>query len=375
MKRRLAALFLIFIVLIQGALVFNCHAEEYDAIAINDVAEMDFDCKSAVLMDAKTGEIIYEKNKDESLPPASVTKVMTLLLVSEAIADGRIKMEDMVTTSAHAASMGGSQVYLKEGEQMSVEDMLKSVIISSANDAALALAEHIAGSEASFVSMMNTNGLDDTTESHNASAHDIAIMSRALIEHDFILKYSSTWMDTIRGGEFGLTNTNRLVRFYRGCTGLKTGSTAKAGFCISVTAEREGLSLICVVMGAPNRDVRNSIAQNLLDYGFANYTTYTYGAGEIQNIKVTGGVDPTVDANHDEFAITLKKADAKFIEPKISMPDSVAAPVKSGDKIGEVEFYLNSQKIGSVDVTAKSTVDRIGVMELFSRIMKNCFCL
>ncbi len=390
-RKKLAALFLIFILIIQQSLIF-CYAEEAtggDYVLTGDT-EMDFDCESAVLIDAKTGAVIYEKNKDEALHPASVTKIMTLLLVSEAIADGRIKMDDTVTASAHAASMGGSQIFLKEGEQMSVEDMLKSVIISSANDAAVALAEHVSGSEAAFVAEMNkraaelgmkntnfenTNGLDDTTENHKTSAYDIALMSQALIEHEFILQYSSTWMDTIRNGEFGLTNTNRLVRFYRGCTGLKTGSTAKAGFCVSVTAERDGVSLICVVMGAPNRDTRNNIAASLLDYGFSNYATYTYDAGEFQNIKVAGGKESTVGARHDGFSMTVKKTDLKYIDPRISLPDTVDAPISAGDKIGEVEFYLNNQKIGSVDILSDNTVERITVGDLFGRILKRSFCV
>ena len=208
---------------------------------------------------------------------------MTLLLVMEAIDSGALSYSDTITASAHASSMGGSQIFLKEGEQMTVEDMLKSVVIASANDAAVALAEHIAGSESAFVARMNaraaelgmknthfenTNGLDDTAENHVTSARDIAIMSRELISHKDILKFSSTWMDTVRNGEFGLTNTNRLVRYYNGCTGLKTGSTAKAKFCISATAERNGLHLIAVVMGSPTRDERNALAAKLLDFGF-----------------------------------------------------------------------------------------------------------
>ena len=391
-RKKLAVFFLIFIILIQQALIFNSHAAESmgEYTLTGENIDMDFDCKSAVLIDAKTGSVIYEKNKDEALPPASVTKIMTLLLVAEAIDDGRLKMDDLVTASAHAASMGGSQIYLKEGEQMTVEDMLKSVIISSANDAAVALAEHIAGSEAAFVTLMNkraaelgmtntnfenTNGLDDTTQNHKTSAYDIALMSQALISHSFILKYSSIWMDTIRGGEFGLTNTNRLVRFYRGCTGLKTGSTDKAGFCVSVTAERDGVSLICVVMGAPNRDTRNNIATQLLDYGFANYGTYTYNAGEFQNINVAGGKESHLNARHDTFSMTVKKTDMKYIEPRISLPDTILAPVKAGDKIGEIEFFINNQKIGGVDIISRNNVDKITTSDLFIRILKNGFCM
>ncbi len=242
--------------------------------------------KSAVLMEATTGEIIYSKEENRKLIPASVTKIMTLLLVAEAISEGKIALNDMVTISAFAASMGGSQVFLKEGEVMSVEELLKCTVIASANDAAVALAEFVSGSESVFVSIMNNRakelgmnntffenvtGLDDTTENHLTSALDIALMSRELIKHDIILKYSSLWQDTIRNGEFTLTNTNRLVRFYEGCNGLKTGSTSKAGYCMSATANRNGMHLIAVVMGAETRDARNETAKNLLDFGFANY--------------------------------------------------------------------------------------------------------
>ena len=224
------------------------------------------ECQSAILMEASTGMVLYEKNADEALPPASVTKIMTLLLVMEAVDSGKIKLTDMVSVSENAASMGGSQVYLKVGEEMSVEEMIKCVVIASANDCAVALAEFLCGSEEAFVTQMNTrakelgmentnfentNGLDDTVTNHKISARDIAIMSRELLSHELILKYSSTWMDTIRDGTFGLTNTNRLVRFYSGANGLKTGSTSRAKFCISATAKRDGMQLIAVIMAAP----------------------------------------------------------------------------------------------------------------------------
>ena len=257
-------------------------------------------CKSAVLMEASTGRILYAHNPAEAMPPASVTKIMTLLLVMERIDEGALKWEDTITASAHASSMGGSQIYLKEGEQMTARDLIKSVVIASANDAAVALAEHTYGSEEAFVKRMNeraaelgmssthfenTNGLDDTALNHVTSAGDIAIMSRELIRHKEILEFSSTWMDTIRNGQFGLTNTNRLVRFYRGCNGLKTGSTKKAGFCVSVTAEREGMTLICVIMGAENRDIRNAEAQKLLDWGFATYGLFAAEGGTLDGCR------------------------------------------------------------------------------------------
>ncbi|MBQ4091597.1 MAG: D-alanyl-D-alanine carboxypeptidase, partial [Clostridia bacterium] len=289
--RKAAAIILVAAMLVASLAMTGSASEIQATPTAGPSADMQLDCKSAILLDAKTGAVLFEQNADEALPPASVTKIMTLLLVMEAIEAGKIKLDDTVVTSAHAASMGGSQIYLKEGEQMSVEDMLKSVVISSANDAACALAEFVSGSEEAFVRQMNeraaelgmknttfenTNGLDDTAQNHLTSARDIAIMSRELIKHEKILEYSSIWMDTVRGGTFGLTNTNRLVRYYRGCTGLKTGSTSKAGFCISATAERDGVSLICVIMGAETRDIRNGLATRLLDYGFANYEVYCH---------------------------------------------------------------------------------------------------
>lgn len=356
------------------------------SINIRGPEQMDFECKSAVLMEANTGKILYAKNADEALPPASVTKVMTLLLVMEAIDSGKIKLDDMVTASEHAASMGGSQIYLKVGEQMSVEDMVKSVVISSANDAACALAEHVAGSEAAFVSQMNarakelgmentnfenTNGLDDTAQNHVISAMDIAIMSRELIKHKKILEYSSIWMDTVRNGAFGLTNTNRLVRFYNGCTGLKTGSTSKAGFCISATAQRNGVSLICVIMGAPTRDIRNAAATSLLDMGFADFGNYTYDGGSFENIKVIGGVKDSLSAKHEPFSCVLEKKDISKVECKIELPEQISAPIKSGDRIGCVKFMLDGNEIGQVDICASEDVNKIGFLGLWYRLIAN----
>lgn len=342
-------------------------------------------CKSAVLMEAQTGEILYEMNADQGLPPASVTKVMTLLLVMEAIEQGKIKWEDTVTASAYACSMGGSQIYLKEGERMSVEDLVKSVVIASANDAALALAEHIAGSEQSFVKMMNdkalqldmlntkfenTNGLDDTTLNHYTSARDIAIMSRELIKHQKILEYSSIWMDTIRDGAFGLTNTNRLVRFYKGCTGLKTGSTSKAGFCVSATAERDGMTLICVVMGAENRDTRNQIATQLLDWGFANYGLFAKPGGELTGIRIKGGTQGTVTAKYGSFHCVMPKSDIARVQEMAQMdaPD-FTAPLRIGDKLGKVTYSLDGKQIGSVTILCTQTVEKLGYWGTLAKLL------
>lgn len=350
----------------------------------NSKVDMGLDCRSAILMEATTGEVLYEMNADEALPPASVTKVMTLLLVMEAIADGRLKLDDTVTASAHACSMGGSQIYLKEGEQMSVEDLLKSVIIASANDAALALAEHIAGSETAFVEMMNkkakelglkntnfenTNGLDDTVQNHVTSARDIAIMSRELIKHKKITEYSSIWMDTVRGGEFGLTNTNRLIRFYKGATGLKTGSTSKAKFCITATAERDGVSLICVIMAAPTRDIRNASATSLLDWGFANYAVYKNEAGEPTPPRVLGGVKTKCAVKYDEFSCVVKKSELSGVSFEIELDETLAAPIKKGETVGRVVYKLGERELGESPIVAAEEVAKIDFWGLMLKLL------
>ena len=346
-------------------------------------AEMQFDAKSVILVEASTGKVLYENNADTALPPASVTKIMTLLLVMEAIDDGKISLDDMVPVSNNAASMGGSQVYLEPGEQMSVDEMIKCVVVSSANDAAVALAEFVAGSEEIFVEKMNerakelgmvnstfenTNGLDDTVSNHLTSARDIAIMSRELIKHPKILEYSSIWMDTIRNGAFTLTNTNRLIRFYNGANGLKTGSTSKAGFCISATALRDNMQLIAVVMGAPNRDTRNEIAKKLLDYGFANYTVASWDAAELEPIKLLGGLQSECRIGYGSFSAVVGKGERELIERSVSIPENITAPVREGDVIGEVTYTLNGEVIGKSDITALESAAKIGYSGVLSRI-------
>lgn len=344
---------------------------------------LELNCQSAILMEATTGAILYTQNADKALPPASVTKIMTLLLIMEAIDSGTVRLENTVSVSANAASMGGSQVYLKEGEQMSVEDLLKSVVIASANDAAVALAEYVAGSVNAFVEKMNAKakalgmtsttfenvtGLDDTAENHLTSAKDIAIMSRELIKHPTILQYSSIWMDTIRNGEFGLTNTNRLVRFYRGCTGLKTGSTSKAGFCVSVTAERDGFSLICVIMGAENRDIRNAEATELLDWGFANYGLYTKQGGTLPAIGVKGGVKDTCEVAYPSFSIVLPKNAISSVKENVFLEAEISAPISASDKVGSITFVSNGKTIGEVPIVAVESVEKINFFQIFERI-------
>ena len=343
------------------------------------------DAKSLILIEAETGTVLYEKNADAPLPPASVTKVMTMLLVMEAIDGGRITYEETVTVSEYAAEMGGSQVFLEAGEQMSVHELLKCLVVSSANDAAVALAEHISGSEESFVALMNsraaelgmthtvfenTNGLDDTTQNHVTSARDIAIMSAELItKHPKILEYSSIWMDSIRNGEFGLTNTNRLIRFYNGANGLKTGSTAKAGFCISASAERDGMQLICVVMGASTRDSRNEIAKKLFDFGFANYGYVLYPAETLEGITVKGGTADSVELGYGEFDAVLDKANKGKVDVEIVLPESVSAPVAKGDVLGCVRYTLDGEMLCEVPITALGDVEKIGFMDQFIRLL------
>lgn len=351
----------------------------------NEAEERNFDCKSAVLMEASTGKLLFEQNPDEALPPASVTKIMTLLLVMEAIEDGSISYEDTVTASAHACSMGGSQIYLKEGERMTVRDLIKSVVIASANDAAVALAEHVDGTEEAFVRRMNqraqelgmlqtnfenTNGLDDTATRHVTSARDIALMSQALLRHDTITEFSTVWMDTIRDGTFGLTNTNRLIRFYRGATGLKTGSTAKAGFCISATAERDGMELICVIMGAPSRDVRNAAAVSLLDWGFSNFSLFCADGQQGVTCPVRGGVRESCSASYPSFSAVVSKSDLKKVRQNVELPQTLTAPVVGGTQIGKVTYTVDGVEIGSCTVTADEDVAAIGYWGVFWRILQ-----
>ncbi len=355
-------------------------------VDLGDIAAPEVSCRSAILMEETSGAVLYEKNADEALPPASVTKVMTLLLVMEAIESGKVAYTDTVSASANACSMGGSQIYLEEGEEMSVKDLLKSVIIASANDAAVALAEHISGSEEAFVAQMNkkaealgmkstffenTNGLDDTVQKHLTSARDIAIMSRELIKYPKITEYSSIWMDSIRSGEFGLTNTNRLIRFYKGATGLKTGSTSKAGFCVSATAKRGDVSLICVIMGAESRDIRNAEAARLLDFGFANYGVFTAQAQSFENVPVIKGVKAIVKCESAPFSCIASKGEISKIVTEISMPQALDAPVQKGSVVGEIIFKSGERELGRSKIIVCETVEKmtffVAIHTLFSK--------
>lgn len=344
--------------------------------------------KSALLMDAATGTILYEKNAHETLAPASVTKVMTMLLIMEAIDGGKIGWDDPVTTSEAAAAKGGSQIYLKVGESMSVTDMVKSIAVSSANDCACAMAEHIAGSEAAFVSLMNqrarelgmehTNfvnctGLDDEADAtrHLTCAHDIAIMSRQLlVEHPEIKKFTTIWVDTVRNGSFGLSNTNKLVRFYPGSTGLKTGFTAKAGYCLSASASREGMELIAVVMGAETSKDRFSACKSMLDYGFANYALVQPEdpAGQV-SVKL-GTADTVEVVPAENVAQLVQKDQRNEVKVKVELDETVTAPVSAGQKLGTMTVYCGRQILTQVPMVAKEPVPRLSWWQMFGRVLR-----
>ena len=345
--------------------------------------------KSAVLMDAATGTVLLEQNAHEALAPASVTKIMTMLLIMEAVDDGRIALTDTVTTSEAAAAKGGSQVYLKVGETMSVEDMLKSIAVSSANDCACAMAEHIAGSEAAFVEKMNEKaaelgmtdthfvnctGLDDSPEaaSHRTSAMDIAIMSRVLLtHHPDIRSFTTIWMDTIRDGSFGLSNTNKLIRFYPGATGLKTGYTSGAGYCLSATAEREGMELIAVVMGAETSQKRNASCKQLLDYGFANYALITPELTEVEAVPVKLGVVSAVSPVSGESGqLLVEKSQKNQITTEVTLEEFLTAPVSQGQWLGTLTVKAGEQTIRQIPLVAAQAVPRLTYRELFVRVLQ-----
>lgn len=345
---------------------------------------IDVNAKSAVLMEANTGTVLYAKDANLELPPASVTKIMTLLLVAEALASDSISLTDKVSVSSNAASMGGSQIFIKEGEEFTVEDLLKSTVIASANDAAVALAELVAGSESAFVDKMNqraqelgmknttfenATGLDDTVTKHLTSAYDIALMSRELIKHDAILKYSNIWQDSIRNGEFVLTNTNRLVRYYSGCTGLKTGSTDKAGFCVSATAERDGMHLIAVIMGSETREARNESARTLLDYGFSSYALYKDPGGDLEDVDVKKGDVEAATVYSRDFCMLVNKADLKKIEKKYNIPSAIIAPAAKDSAVGEIIYTLDGTEIGRESIYIKEEITALGFFDVLWRLV------
>ena len=352
-------------------------------------AELGISAPSAILMEKSTGEILYEQNAHERLAPASVTKVMTLLLVMEALEDGRIGWDDTVTASAAAAAKGGSQIYLEENEQMPLRDMLKSVVVSSANDCACALAEHIAGSETAFVGMMNERaaqlgmtdthfvnctGLDDGAGAgeHLTTAYDIALMSRELLRHEEIKQYTTIWMDTVRNGTFGLSNTNKLVRFYDGTTGLKTGFTSGAGYCLSASAERGGMELIAVVMHCDTSPHRFESAKALLNYGFSNFALVQPAPEEeIPAVPVTlGREEAIVPVLRETQPLLIDKAKAASVQTAVTVDESVTAPVEKGQQLGLLRVTAGNETIAELPLVAPERVEALTWWDVMVRMLR-----
>lgn len=371
---------------------FTVNAEYDEAVSTivqNTPTGITVSAKSAVLMDAATGQVLYAANEHERLYPASVTKIMPLLLFMEALDSGKISLTDVVTTSPVAASKGGSQIWLKEGEQMTVDELLRATAIASANDACTALGEHIAGSEEAFVQLMNkragelgmknTNfvncsGLDDDTTEHLTTAYDIALMSKELLSHDRIKTYTTVWMDTLRGGATALTNTNRLVRFYNGTTGLKTGTTDKAGYCLSASAEREGLHLIAVILGAESSDDRFEGAKALLNWGFANYETVTpdLKGVEIPEVRVLRGIDKSILPKAQGIKpVTLKKGESGKIEYTVEICEDVNAPVEKNQLLGKITARAGDNVIGEYGLVAENEVRKTTILDIMAGILKS----
>ena len=345
--------------------------------------------KSALLMDIATGTVLYEQNSHEKLAPASVTKVMTMLLIMEAIDSGKVSWNDTVTTSETAAAKGGSQIYLKVGETMTVTDMVKSIAVSSANDCACAMAEHIAGSEAGFVELMNKRaqelgmqdthfvnctGLDDDAEAreHLTSAYDIALMSRELMKyHPDIQKFTTIWMDTVRDGAFGLANTNKLIRFYPGATGLKTGFTANAGYCLSATAERDGMGLIAVVMGCETSQQRFAACKQLLDYGFANFALVQPQLPAENSVPVKLGTTEYVTAVPAEDAqLLIDKSQRDSVTTQVELEAEIAAPVSKGQRLGTMTIKAGDKILAQVNMVAGESVPKLTLGEIFTLILR-----
>ena len=348
-------------------------------------AEPEVSAPAAVLMEKRTGTVLFASGEDERRAPASVTKVMTLLLAAEAVERGDIALEDAVTASQRAQSMGGSQIWLEAGEEMSVSELIKCVAVVSANDCAVALAEHIAGSEAAFVERMNaraaelglqnthfTNctGLFDDPE-HYTSALDLAVMSRELLGREWIKDYTTIWTDSVRGGEFGLANTNKLLRSLPGCTGLKTGWTTAAGYCVAASAEREGTEYVAVIMGAESSESRNADAAALIEYGFANYTLFPALDSALPPVPVEGGEADSVQPGlSGEDGILLPKGSAQSLERHVSLPESVSAPVEEGQRLGTLTLSARGEILREIPLTAGASVPRLTSFGVLARLFR-----
>lgn len=353
---------------------------------------LNLDAGSAILIEQNTGQILYEHNIHERLHPASVTKIMSLLLIMEALDSGKITLDTQIPCSSNAANMGGSQIWLDTTEKLTVNDMLKAIAVVSSNDCVVAMAEYIGGTEENFVQMMNTRakelGMNDTTfknchgldeDEHLTSAYDIALMSRELLmNHPAITNYSTIWTDTLRNGKSALSNTNKLVRNYSGCTGLKTGSTSLALFNLSASATRDGLSLIAVIMKAPTSALRFSNASTLLDYGFNTYSYKSFGnqGDVVKNINVTKGISTNVNAVYENPpSFLVKKGEESNITYEISLKDSVQAPIEKGQQLGTITYSLNGSNISTVNLVAENSIEKIDLLNMSKFIFNNWFNL
>lgn len=381
---------------VAGMMIFSAGRVRADGIAEAWITEevvptaaaaQEIPAKSAVLMDAGSGQLLFEKNAHQPMPPASITKIMTLLLVMEAIEDGQLRWEDTAVCSDHAASMGGSQIWLEPGETMTVEELFKAAAVKSANDASMVLAEQVSGSESAFVKQMNARakalGMKDTVfknptgldaEGHVSTAYDIALMSRELLKHSAVTRYTTIWMDSLRDGKTSLVNTNKLVRFYEGCTGLKTGTTDGAGSCLSASATRQGLSLIAVSMGSDTSDQRFSACKTLLNYGFASFESFQpeVPAEELIPADVIRGVEEQVELKAGSCSpVLIPKGKGAEVTRTVTLPESVEAPVKEGAVLGEAIFSLEGRILARIPLTAASGVNRMDFFTAFSLLLKS----
>lgn len=371
--KRIISVLLIFLIMFSSAV---CSAEYIPSKPV----------KSLLLMEASSGKILYEQNSHESLPPASVTKIMTMLLICEAVDSGKISLDTKITVSERAKSMGGSTIFLETNEVMTLNDLLKGIAVASANDACVAVAEHMCGSVEAFVALMNARakelGMKDTNfincngldaDNHYTSAYDIAIMSRELLKHSMIEKYTTIWMDSLRNGEFQLANTNKLIRFYQGANGLKTGSTSKAGCCISATAKRDGMQLIAVVLGAENSKDRFNAASELLNYGFANYTVTDFGEKNSQVCEVPvlyGNNNSIIALAQDNTSVVIGKNDKDKLKTHINVPKELEAPIQKGDIIGDMVITLDGETLVKVNLVSDRTINKKGVKDYFTYFFK-----
>lgn len=356
-------------------------------LTVNAEDKLDFvEAKSVVLMCLDNGKVIYKENEYEHLSPASVTKIMTILLILEAIDNGKIKLTDKVTASEEAVSMGGSQIWLEVGETMTVEELFKAVVVASANDACTALAEYVGGSTAGFVKMMNDrakelgcentnfencNGLDDTTTNHYSCAYDLAIITREVMKYNLVKKYTNIWLDSLRDGKTELNNTNKLVNTFNGITGLKTGTTSNAGFCISATAEREGMNLAAVVLGSETSEKRFDTAANLLEWGFANYELITpeIDTSKIKPVKVNGGYIKSITPTFNKDSKILIKKGSEDLNFKYKIKTKIDAPLNKGDILGEILIESNNKTVGTIHLNADKNVKRIRLSDIINNII------